>query len=268
MVVTDFAAPKSALVRLLPSSFDSCVRSGDAEIDVAAAQEQHVAYWKLLEELGIDVEIREEDESLPDCCFVEDTAVVLDDWVLVTRPGAPTRVRETEDVEAFLHTKRREVCHMENPDATLDGGDVLRVGARLFVGRSSRTNDAGIARLSDVAARDGLTVVPVDVRGGLHLKSGVTLLDPGRVLYDDAALDIAALRREGIECIRVDGGEDANVLSLGRALVVPDAAPRTADRLVDLDYDVYVGDVSEIQKGDGALTCLSLRFPARGTWCA
>lgn len=266
-------------MRSVPASYDRCIRDLDtrpsdasaewvpAEIDVERARLQQVGYLDLLDHVGIAVELWEEDEAHPDCCFVEDTAVVLDDRVLLTRPGSASRRGEGE-LWTVLDDwgSRYELHHMEEP-ATLDGGDVLRVAGTLFVGRTSRTNAAGIDYLTDVARRDGLEVVPVAVEAGLHLKSSVTLLDPERVVVWGDGVDLAPLRSRGIECVAVPEPQGANVLAFGSSVVVSAAAPRTAELIDSLGFEVHLDNVSEFHKGDGALTCLSLRFAKRGCWC-
>lgn len=155
--------------------------------------------------------------------------------------------------------------------ATLDGGDVLRVGSVLFVGLSARTNLAGVEALRQVAALDGLTVETLVVRGGLHLKSACTLASASVVVIDPAVLDDAAVRafqRAGATCVDAPEKAGANVLALGAAVLASAAAPRTVQRLVALDLSVCVLDVGEFHAGDGALTCLSIRLSAPGTWCA
>jgi dimethylargininase len=160
---------------------------------------------------------------------------------------------------------------MEAP-ATLDGGDVLRIGAHLFVGLSSRTNREGVEALARVAARDGVEVVAVPMRGGLHLKSACTLASASLLVYDArlmADAELAPLLRHvnGLELLAVSEPAGANVLALGDAVVVSAAAPATASELRGRGLDVRVVDLSEIHKGDGALTCLSLRVPGAGGWC-
>ncbi|HEY2516842.1 MAG TPA: N(G),N(G)-dimethylarginine dimethylaminohydrolase, partial [Polyangiaceae bacterium] len=207
------------------------------------------------------------DDASPDACFLEDTAVVTGAHAVVTIPGAPSRRGEVEGVATALG--RDFTLHRMELPSTLDGGDVLRIGRRLFVGLSSRTNRAGLEFLAGVAALDGLDVVPVEVRGGLHLKSACTLADGSRLLYDPALLgegDLAPFRATGVDCIAVTEPAGANVLALGGAVLVSAAAPRTASMLRSLGLDVRMVVVGEMHKADGALTCLSLRLPPPGGW--
>ena len=151
--------------------------------------------------------------------------------------------------------------------ATLEGGDVMRAGSTLFVGCTERTNRAGISFLTEVARADGLEVVPVEVRGGLHLKSVVTLLDPSRVVCHGDGVDLEPLRARGLECVAVSEFAGANVLAFGAEVIVSAAAPRTAELLGSMGYGIHAIEVGELHKADGALTCLSLRFPPPDGWC-
>jgi dimethylargininase len=157
---------------------------------------------------------------------------------------------------------------MEAP-ATLEGGDVLRVADRLFVGLSRRTNERGAAALARVAVTVGVVVETVAVPAGLHLKSVCSLADEHTLVYDTGArLDLAALRRAGLTCVAAPEPRGANVLALGGGRVlVSAAAPRTVALLRARGLSPVVVDVGEMHRADGALTCLSVRIPAPGAWC-
>jgi dimethylargininase len=266
-----FTLPERVVARALPASYAACLRSdASVAIDAALARAQHAAYLAVLRALVSRVDVLATDEACPDACFIEDTAVLTGTHALATRPGAPSRRPEVAPVAAALASDR-SVHRMAAP-ATLDGGDVLRIGAHLFVGLSTRTNREGVEELARVAARDGVEVVAVPMRGGLHLKSACTLASASLLVYDPrlmADAELAPLRRhvEGLELLAVSEPAGANVLALGGAVVVSAAAPQTASELRGRGLDVRVVDVSEIHKGDGALTCLSLRVPGPGGWC-
>ncbi len=162
----------------------------------------------------------------------------------------------TSSVAAAL-ARWRALRTIEAP-GTLDGGDVLRVGGRLFVGRTGRSNADGIAQLARFAAEEGLTVVPVAVRGCLHLKSAVTEFAPGRLLVQPEWLDLAPFA--GLDLLPVDPGEPnaANALRVGPGLLVAAAYPRTRARIEAEGITVQTVDASELAKAEGALTCCSL----------
>jgi dimethylargininase len=227
-------------------------------IDYARAVAQHDAYVRLLEDLGLRVVAIEADEALPDCCFVEDIAIVLDEIAVLTRPGAPSRRGETAAVAAALGAYR-PIVRLREP-ARIDGGDVLVLGRRLFVGLSNRTDAAGREALAEAVRPLGYEVVPVRMDGCLHLKTAVTAAAAGVLIVNPNWVDLAPFR--GLERIDVDPGEPwaANVVSTGTAVVAAAGFPRTAGRLRARGLDVHTVDVSEFQKAEGGVTCKSLLF--------
>ena len=263
-----FASPERALTRGVSPRYADCIRvEKSAPIDVALAREQHEAYVALLRALGIRVNVLATEEECPDACFIEDAPVITGAQALATRPGAHSRRPEVESVAEEL--ARELVVHRMEAPATLDGGDVLRIDSRLFVGLSSRTNREGAEALARVASLDGLEVIPVLVRGGLHLKSACSLASASLLVHDPGAMGDAELelfRAAGVELLAASEPAGANVLALGDAVLLSAAAPRTADNLRSRGLDVRVVNVGEFHKGDGALTCLSLRVPRTGHW--
>ncbi len=227
-------------------------------IDLGRAVAQHAAYATLLRDLGLEVIEISADRTLPDCCFVEDVAVVLDGLAVLTRPGAESRRGEVPAVEEVL-ARFRPLARIEAP-ATLEGGDVLAVGRTLFVGRSPRTNAAGVDQLRALAEPLGYRVVAVPVTGCLHLKSAITALDDEHLLAQTLWIDPAPLR--GLEIVPVAPEEPgaANVLRVGGTVLAHPGFPRTLERLAARGYDVRPLDVSEFLKAEAALTCKSLLF--------
>ncbi len=227
-----------------------------APIDVARAAAQHEVYERTLAALGCAVVSLPEEPELPDAVFVEDTAVVVDEVAVISRPGAASRRPETASVAAVL-ARYRPVVTIATP-GTLDGGDVLRLGRRLFVGVSGRTNRAGIDQLRAALAPYGYTVEAVPVHGCLHLKSAVTQVAPDAVLVNPAWVDAGAFF--GFTAIRVDPGEPfaANALMIGDAVIYPEAFPATAAALAGVGVALATVDVSELAKAEGAVTCCSL----------
>jgi dimethylargininase len=179
---------------------------------------------------------------------------------LLTRPGAASRRGEIPAIEAAL-ARHRPVERTTEP-ATLEGGDVLRVGHTLYAGRSARTNDAGIARLRAVAEPLGYRVVSVPVTGCLHLKSAVTALDHERLLVNRAWLDTAPLAPRELVDVAPEEPGAANVLRVEGLVIAHPGFPRTIDRITALGYAVRPLDVSEFLKAEAALTCKSLLFAA------
>jgi dimethylargininase len=223
---------------------------------LALALAQHQAYADLLRALGLELLELPADPELPDCCFVEDLAIVLDEAALLTMPGAPSRRGERPAVEQALRARRR-LERVELP-ATIEGGDVLRLGRTLFVGRSARTNAAGIEALRAFAEPLGYRVVPVELRGCLHLKSAASELDDARVLANPAWVDPRALAPFDVVPVAPEEPGAANVLRVNATLVAHPGFPRTFERLAALSLDLRPLDVSEFLKAEAALTCKSL----------
>ena len=261
-----FASPVAAVVRPLSSAYLDCLRTHDAVIDLPLAMAQHRAYCDALAEAGVQLHWAWPEPGCPDACFVEDTAVVLGAEALLTRPGAPSRRPEVPGVAAALS----HACRLSalSAPATLDGGDVLRVGDTLYVGRSERTNDAGVAGLRTFAEAQGLQVVVVPLAAGLHLKSVATFLPPHRVVLVVDSVDPACFTSRGVDVVWTAEPAGGNALALGDRVLVSADAPELGLRLVDEGLRVVSLDLTEIHKGDGALTCLSVRLPQPGTWCA
>ena len=249
-----------ALTREIPRSLVRCelTHRPREPIDHAAAVAQHDAYCAALQSLGLDVVRLPADEAYPDCCFVEDTAIVLDEVAVLCSPGVPSRRGEVLTVARAL-ARYRPLVRIEQP-ATLEGGDVLQLGRSLFVGCSARTNPAGIAALRNAVEAFGYRVVPVPLTGCLHLKSAVTALDDQTLLANPAWLD--PLDFAGLRIVAVDPAEPdaANVLRVRSALFAHTGFARTIDRLSALGYAVTPLDVSEFLKAEAALTCKSLLF--------
>jgi dimethylargininase len=225
-------------------------------IDLDKAVLQHAAYEKCLRDFGFTVQRAASLPDLPDSVFVEDTCVVLDELAVITRPGAGIRRRETESIADAVRPFR--ALQTINAPGTLDGGDVLRLGKRLFVGLSSRTNHDGIKQLEGLIAPYGYTVTAVSVTGCLHLKSAVTQVAEDHILLNPQWVDAGVFN--GYQVTEVDPSElhGANSLHLGGALIYPEAFPRTRERLERVGIRVLPVDLSELAKAEGAVTCCSL----------
>jgi len=231
-----------------------------APIDYATADAQHRAYEQCLVARGCELVRLPAEPELPDSVFVEDVAVVLDELAVITRPGAESRRPESPTIAEALRPYR-PLAFVE-PPGTLDGGDVLRVERKLFVGLSARTSVAGIAQLARIVGPLGYEVTAVEVGGCLHLKSAATLVAPGVVLVNPRWLPAGAFG--GFQRVEVDPAEPhgANALRVGEAVVYPAACPRTRERLERHGVPVISVDVSELAKAEGGVTCCSLIFSA------
>ncbi|MBB5080230.1 dimethylargininase [Nonomuraea endophytica] len=218
-------------------------------VDYELALEQHAAYVGALEEAGWRPVHVPRADDLPDAVFVEDTVVVCGRLAVLTRPGAPERRPEVAAVAEALRGQGLRDVAVEAP-GTLDGGDVLQIGATVYVGRSARTNDEGIAQL----ARHLLDrrVVPVELRGVLHLKSAVTALPDGTLIGDPSLVELPGLL-EPLE----EAGSHVVVLDEETVLMAA-SAPETARMLRNRGLVVVSVDISEFEKLEGCVTCLSV----------
>lgn len=230
-------------------------------VDEALAAEQHAGYCSALLEAGWEVREVEPSPSHPDAPFVEDTVVVVDSTAVLCRSGAPTRRGEVAGTERCLTTMGLDIVRIDAP-GTLDGGDVLQVGDRVYVGRGGRTNAEGIRQLRKHLAPHGRTVVPVRLLDVLHLKSAITALPDGTFLALPELFE-AGVFPSGRPVVE-EGGCHVVPLSEDRVLISA-SAPRTAAVLEDLGFDVSVVDISEFEKLEGCVTCLSVLIPSSGT---
>ncbi|HZS03798.1 MAG TPA: dimethylargininase [Blastocatellia bacterium] len=229
-------------------------------IDVSVARAQHWQYEQYLVALGCIVHQLRAEPELPDSVFVEDTAVVLDELAIITRPGAVSRRVETETIAEALEPYRR-LFHIA-PPGTIDGGDVLRIGRKLFVGLSDRTSHAGLEQLSVLLEPFGYTVQGVRVSGCLHLKSAVTQVAASTLLINPHWTDAGAFG--DLKLIEVDESEPfaANALLIEDTVIYPTGFPATRRRLEDHGISVMAVDATELGRAEGGVTCCSLVFSA------
>lgn len=225
-------------------------------IDVDVARAQHRAYEAVLTSIGCEVRRVTPAPEHPDAMFIEDTAVVLDEVAVITRPGAATRREEAVAVADAL-APWRPLVRIESP-ATLDGGDVLAIDRVIYVGETGRTNAEGIAQLRAALAPFDYAVRGVPVTGCLHLKTAVTAVDDATVLLNPSWVSAAAF--DAYRVLAVDESEPmaANVLRVGEALVYGASFPRTLERLHSTGFFPHTVDASELAKAEGAVTCCSL----------
>jgi dimethylargininase len=223
-------------------------------VDTALAARQHDAYRAALAAHGWDVREVPPADDCPDAVFVEDTVIVCDGVAVVTHPGAPARRPETSAVADAVTALGLDVRRIEAP-GTLDGGDVLQVGHTVYVGRGGRTDADGVRQLRAHLAPLGRTVVAVPLAKVLHLKSAATALPDGTVLAWPPVIDTSVFPSVRL----VDEEPGAHVVPLGGdAVLIAASAPRTARALADLGFTPVVVDISEFEKLEGCVTCLSV----------
>jgi len=222
-------------------------------IDLDRARAQHRAYEASLAALGCSVQRLPPEPELPDSVFVEDTAVVLDELAVLTRPGAAARRAEVVSMAAALEPHR--ACTPIQPPGTLDGGDVLVIERTVYVALSSRTNAEGITQLRRLLEPHGYPVRTVFLTGCLHLKSAVTQVGPDVLLLNPAWVDPEAF--PALRSVSIDPAEPfaANALRIGTVVLYPREHPRTADRLRSLGIELRTVETSELAKAEGGVTC-------------
>jgi dimethylargininase len=227
-------------------------------IDLDKARQQHRAYEKLLEKHGARVVSLPAEPTLPDSMFVEDPAIVLDEVAVIMPLGTASRRPEAVSLAQAL-AKYRKLEHVALP-GLMEGGDILRIGKKIFAGLSSRTNAEGIRQLEALLKPRGYNVIGVPVRSCLHLKSAVTYLGAGTLLANRAWFDPAPFT--GYQWIDVAPEEPhaANAIALGGTVIFPASFPRTRARLEARGFQVAPLDISELQKAESGLTCSSLLF--------
>lgn len=227
-------------------------------IDIGRALEQHAAYVSALEAHGIRVRVLPPEEDLPDAVFVEDTAVVVDECAVITRPGIESRRGEVDTMAAVL-AEVRPTVRIDAP-GTLEGGDVLRAGRTLFVGQTARSNAEGTRQLREALEPHGYEVLPAPLTGCLHLKSAVTWIGDETLLVNPAWVDVDLFSRW--QCVPVSPEEPsaANALPLGGVVHLAASAPLTRRKLEALGFATAVLDTSEFEKAEAALTCLSVLY--------
>jgi dimethylargininase len=220
--------------------------------------EQHAVYVSTLRLLELEVLELEPLPGFPDAYFVEDVAVVVPELAVVTNPGAKARKGEAHTIEPVL-ARYKEITHIQ-PPGTVDGGDVLMVGRRFFIGISERTNMEGAEQMGQILLRRGYTYSLVPVRAGLHLKSDVNYLGGEKLLVTEGFADNPIF--DEYEKIVVEHLESyaVNTLWVNDKLITPSGFPGTLEKLWKMGFDVIELDVSEARKMDGGLTCMSLRF--------
>ncbi len=225
-------------------------------IDLAVARAQHASYLDALETLGVRVVRLPELADYPDAVFVEDTVLALDEVAVLTRPGAESRRGEVDAMGDAI-AQFRPLLHLGAP-ATLDGGDVLRLGRTLYVGRTARTSEQGIEALRVLVAPFGYAVCEVAVAGALHLKTAVTQVSPDWILVNPAWVDADAF--DGYDALTVDAEEPfaANAVLVNGAVVHSTAFPRTQEMLRAHGLRVVGVDASELAKAEGGVTCCSV----------
>jgi dimethylargininase len=249
-----------AITREVSPSIQSCelTHLKRVSIDYKLACEQHQCYEDLLKEQGCHLIHLQAEVDLPDSVFVEDTAVVLNECAILTRPALLSRRPEVKSIEDVLKPYRN--CMRINTPGTLDGGDVLVLNKTIYIGLSSRTNKSGIEQVRQIGELFGYRVVPVPVHNCLHLKSGVSRISDHTLLINPDWIDPKLFPPHAFILTHPEEPFAANALCVGQSVIYPAAYPKTRERLEQKGVSVRQVDVSELGKAEGGVTCCSLIF--------
>jgi dimethylargininase len=220
---------------------------------------QHQEYIKVMESCGVKVKVLEAQEAFPDSCFVEDPAVVTEKMAVITNPGAPTRNEETQDIKKALEEFYNDFEYIKSP-GTLEGGDVMRVDNHFYIGLSTRTNEEGAKQLIKILEKYGFSGSIVQLKEMFHLKTGVNYIGDNTLLVAGEFIEHSDFRNFKKIIIDEDEMYAANCIRMNDYLVVPAGFPKTKRKLEQAGYNLKEVQMSEFQKIDGGLTCLSLRF--------
>lgn len=259
-----------------PNLAEGLTTAGLGPPDYQRALKQHKAYCAALERCGLTLIRLDADPNYPDSCFVEDTAIVIPEFafqcaraptptrVVLTRPGAASRTGEVESMRAALQqTAPKFAIEQIQPPGTLDGGDICEAGEHYFIGLSARTNETGAEQLAQFVTAHGYTAGVIDIRGSaslLHLKSGLAYLDNNRLVVTEALADRKEFADFDLVLVRRGDEYAANCIKVNDYVLVAAGYEQFAETLRTIGYQTLAVEMTEFQKMDGGLSCLSLRW--------
>jgi dimethylargininase len=252
-----------AITRKPAATFsDGLTTSNLGKPDLAITLKQHEAYCSALQQCGLDVTILEADPRYPDSTFVEDTAVLTSKSAVITNPGANSRKGEVTEIRAALSRFHNKMFTI-TPPGTVDGGDICEAGCRFFIGISARTNEEGGRQLAELLAKEGYGTVYVDIRGMehlLHLKSGIAYLGDDTLVLVEALAGRSEFKAYHIIRVKPKENYAANCVQINDYVLIAEGFPQLKKAIEMRGYKVLPLSMSEFQKMDGGLSCLSLRF--------
>ncbi|OAA83952.1 dimethylarginine dimethylaminohydrolase family protein [Clostridium ljungdahlii] len=252
---------KNVIVRKPSKNFaDGITTSNLGKPDYKKALKQHEQYIKALEKCGCSVTILDADEKYPDSTFVEDVAIVTEKSAIITKPGAESRKGEEKEIIDVLKKFYNNIEFLSG-DACLDGGDILRAENHFYIGQSKRTNAEGAKQLTEILNKYGYTASTVPVKKILHLKTGIVYLGKNTFIGTGEFIDNDSFKDFKIINVDADEAYSANCIMMNGNLIIPKGFEKSKKNLVDAGYKIVEVEMSEFQKMDGGLTCLSLRIP-------
>lgn len=227
--------------------------------DYQKALAQHTDYIEALKDCGLQVTVLPADENFPDSTFVEDAALMTSQCAILTNPGAPSRTLETRAMAAVVRDFHAEVETIESP-GNLEGGDIMMVGDHFYIGLSERTNQAGAEQLIAILEKYGMRGSVIELTDVLHLKTGLGYLENNNLLACGEFLSKPEFQQYNLLQVTPEEAYAANSVWINGTVLVPEGFPKTSKLIASAGYKVREVDVSEFQKLDGGLSCLSLRF--------
>ena len=227
--------------------------------DYHLALHQHDQYVRALKSCGLEVYMLPPDHDFPDSTFVEDTALLTPEVAVITCPGAPSRSGEIESMKGYIKRFYNNIVSIKMP-GTLEAGDVMMAGKHFYIGLSERTNKEGAKQLIHILENYGMRGTMVNISGMLHLKSGVSYLENNHLLAAGPLAEHPAFKDYHIISVPDKEAYAANSLWINGTVLVPEGYPLSLQKIRDCGYDTMVMAMSEFQKLDGGLSCLSLRF--------
>ncbi len=247
-----------AITRRISPRFNECeiTHIDRTRIDLEVAQDQHQKYVQALDQLGCEVIELAAESDLPDSVFVEDTAFILPEVAVITRPGADSRKPEIESIIKAL-SPHKKLLQVSAP-ASVDGGDVLVLGKNIYIGLSLRSNQQAVDQIQSLLNDYGYTVTGVEMHDCLHLKTALTRVDDQTVLINPHWVDVSHFR--DLSWIEVDASEPfaANCLPINGQVIYPTSFPKTTKKLEAHGCKILPVQVDELAKAEGAVTCCSL----------
>ncbi|WP_026678864.1 dimethylarginine dimethylaminohydrolase family protein [Fictibacillus gelatini] len=220
---------------------------------------QHKAYVEALKKCGVEVTELEADENYPDSTFVEDTAVLTEKFAVITNPGAESRNGEIIDMKEVIKDFYQTIESIHSP-GTLDGGDVLQVENHFYIGLSDRTNEEGANQLKQILEKYGYGATIVPLKEFFHLKTGIAYLGNNDLVLAGEFVDSELFQSFNRIVVEKEEEYAANCIRVNDYVIIPKGYENTKKKIVDAGYDVIELEMSEFQKQDGGLSCLSLRF--------
>lgn len=253
---------KNAIVRTPAKSvIDGITTQSLGLPDIETTLHQHEKYINALKKCGLQVEVLPADERFPDGNYVEDVAVLSEKVAIITNPGAESRREEINNIVPTIKKHFKNIEYIKSP-GLLEGGDIMRVGSHFYIGISSRTNEEGANQLISILEKYGYEGSTVKVSGVLHLKTGMTYMEDGTLLATGDFLKNKGFLDKFERVIEISDKEHyaVNCIRLNEFVLIPEGFTDTKSKLISAGYMIVETPMSEFQKMDGGLTCLSLRF--------